>query len=63
MIVRFGLVIGWTATAIAVLLVGIGIFGLMREQADHLMMIVFFIVPGILIYIAGRAVRFIIVGT
>jgi hypothetical protein len=34
-------------------LVGFGAFGLMREQADHLMMIVFFIVPGALIYLAA----------
>lgn len=61
MIVRLGLVIGWAATAIAVLLIGLGAFGLMREQADHLFVVVFFIVPGILIYLAGRAVRFILV--
>jgi hypothetical protein len=63
MITRLGLVIGWTATAIAVLLVGIGAFGLMREQADHFVMIVFFIIPGVLIYVAGRAVRFVLIGT
>jgi hypothetical protein len=63
MIVRLGLVIGWAATAIAVLLVGFGIFGLMREQADHLFVVVFLIVPGVLIYLACRAVRFVLIGT
>ena len=60
MITRLGLVIGWAATAIAVLLVGLGVFGLMREQADHFAVVVFFVVPGILIYLAGRAIRFIL---
>jgi hypothetical protein len=63
MIARLGLLISWAATAIAILLVGVGIFGLMREQADHFVMIVFLIIPGALIYVAGRAVRFVLIGT
>jgi hypothetical protein len=35
----------------------------MREQADHFVMIVFLIIPGALIYVAGRAVRFVLIGT
>lgn len=62
MVQRLGLVIGWTATIVAVLLVGLGLFGLTQEKADHLTVTAFFIIPGVLIFVAGRAARFILVG-
>lgn len=62
MIARLGQVLGWTGNTIALLLLAPGIFGLFRAQADHFGVIFLFIIPGILAFILGRALRYILVG-
>lgn len=61
MISRLALVIGWTATATAILFAALGLFGLLNGGGDQLVCAIFLVIS-MFIYAAGRAVRFVLIG-
>jgi hypothetical protein len=61
MLNRIGNVIGWTGNAIGFLLIGIGAFGLLQPKSDKSMVILLAVVPGVLIFLIGIALRYILV--
>ena len=63
MLERFGRLCGWTGNGLAILLIGTAIFlPADSSRTDYLFArIVFLVVPGVLAFLIGQAVRYVLV--
>jgi hypothetical protein len=59
---RLGHVLGWTGNLIGGLLLIAGVYALTLPGGDTIAKVVFLLIPGLLIFLLGRALRYILTG-